>query len=131
MKAVAVVPGTKDSLHVRSDAPEPEPGKDEALVRVVEAGVCGTDVEIHQGLYGEAPPGSEFLILGHENLTLKQILDPSRLQTGCGSQRRTPAPAPSVEMLHSSTASSLRRSSSRIGTGSLSRGLLYFCNEMV
>lgn len=68
MKAVAVVPGTKDSLHVRSDAPEPVPAKDEALVRVVEAGVCGTDVEIHQGLYGEAPAGSEFLILGHENL---------------------------------------------------------------
>jgi threonine dehydrogenase-like Zn-dependent dehydrogenase len=68
MRAVAVVPGTKDSLHVRSDAPEPQPGKDEALVRVVEAGVCGTDVEIHQGLYGEPPAGSPFLILGHENL---------------------------------------------------------------
>jgi len=68
MRAVAVVPGTKDSLHVRSDAPEPVPAADEALVRVVEAGVCATDVEIHQGLYGEAPPGSEFLILGHENL---------------------------------------------------------------
>ena len=68
MKAVAVVPGTRDSLHVRSDAPDPVPGKDEALVRVVEAGVCGTDIEIHQGLYGEAPAGSEFLILGHENL---------------------------------------------------------------
>jgi len=68
MRAVAVVPGTKDSLHVRDDAPEPQPAKDEALVRVVEAGVCGTDVEIHQGLYGEAPPGSPFLILGHENL---------------------------------------------------------------
>src|SRR5437762_4178463 len=68
MRAVAVVPGTRDSLHVRSDAPKPRTGPDEALVRVVEAGVCGTDVEIHQGLYGEAPPGSPFLILGHENL---------------------------------------------------------------
>lgn len=68
MKAVAVVPGTKDSLHVRSDAPDPQPGPDEALVRVVEAGFCGTDLEIHQGLYGAAPPGSPFLILGHENL---------------------------------------------------------------
>jgi glucose 1-dehydrogenase len=68
MKAVAVVPGTRDSLHVRADAPDPRPTPDEALVRVVEAGVCATDIEIHQGLYGEAPPGSPFLILGHENL---------------------------------------------------------------
>jgi threonine dehydrogenase-like Zn-dependent dehydrogenase len=68
MRAVTVVPGTKDSLHVRTDAPDPEPASGEAVVRMVEAGVCGTDVEIHQGLYGEAPPGSPFLILGHENL---------------------------------------------------------------
>ena len=68
MRAVAVLPGTKDSLHVRDDAPDPRPQSGEAVVRVVEAGVCGTDVEIHQGLYGEAPAGSEFLILGHENL---------------------------------------------------------------
>ena len=68
MRAVAVVPGNKDSLHVRLDAPDPVPGPGEALVRVVEAGVCGTDMEIHQGLYGESPAGSPFLILGHENL---------------------------------------------------------------
>src|SRR4029453_9463710 len=68
MRAVAVVPGNKDSLHVRLDAPEPVPGPGEALVGVVEAGVCGTDMEIHQGLYGEPPAGSPFLILGHENL---------------------------------------------------------------
>lgn len=67
MQAIAVVPGTKDSLHVRT-APDPEPAEGEALVRVLEAGVCGTDVEIHHGLYGQAPPGSPFLILGHENL---------------------------------------------------------------
>ncbi|HET7747001.1 MAG TPA: alcohol dehydrogenase catalytic domain-containing protein, partial [Vicinamibacteria bacterium] len=40
----------------------------EAVVRVLEAGVCGTDVEIHEGLYGRAPAGHPFLILGHENL---------------------------------------------------------------
>jgi threonine dehydrogenase-like Zn-dependent dehydrogenase len=68
MKAVAVVAGTRESLHVRDDAPEPRPEPGEALVRVLEAGVCGTDVEIHQGLYGAAPPGSPCLSLGHENL---------------------------------------------------------------
>jgi threonine dehydrogenase-like Zn-dependent dehydrogenase len=68
MKAVAVIPGTKNSLHVRADVPDPKPTPDEALVKVLEAGVCGTDVEIHQGLYGQAPPGSPYLVLGHENL---------------------------------------------------------------
>lgn len=68
MRAVAVVPGARDSLHLRDDVPTPEPSVGEALVRALEAGLCGTDIEIHQGLYGQAPPGSPFLVLGHENL---------------------------------------------------------------
>jgi glucose 1-dehydrogenase len=76
MRAVAIVPRKKDSLHVRSDVPEPEPRDDEVLVRVVEAGVCGTDMEIHEGHYGEAPPGSPFLILGHENLGIVESSPP-------------------------------------------------------
>ena len=68
MGAVAVLPGTRESLHVRNDVPVPERGADDVLVRVVEAGVCGTDVEIHQGLYGQAPDGIPYLVLGHENL---------------------------------------------------------------
>jgi len=76
MKAVAVVAGTRESLHVRDDAPEPRLQPGEALVRVLEAGVCGTDVEIHQGLYGAAPPGSSFLILGHENLGVVESAPP-------------------------------------------------------
>jgi threonine dehydrogenase-like Zn-dependent dehydrogenase len=68
MRAVAVVPGQKGSLHLRDDAAEPRPADGEATVRVVEAGVCGTDVEIDMGLYGRAPEGSDYLILGHENL---------------------------------------------------------------
>lgn len=68
MRAVAVIPGNHKSLHVRDDAPDPVPTDGEALVRVLEAGVCGTDVEIHEGLYGRAPDGHPFLILGHENL---------------------------------------------------------------
>jgi glucose 1-dehydrogenase len=70
MRAVAVVPGKHASAHLRDDAPDPAPAPGDALVRVLEAGVCGTDVEIHDGLYGAAPPGSPFLILGHENLGL-------------------------------------------------------------
>ena len=30
-------------------------------------GVCGTDREIVSGAYGEAPPGSDRLVLGHES----------------------------------------------------------------
>lgn len=76
MKAVAVIPGTRESLHVRDDAPDPQPGEGDVLVRVLEAGVCGTDVEIHQGLYGRAPAGSPFLILGHENLGAVETAPP-------------------------------------------------------
>ena len=76
MRAVAVVPGNHGSAHVRDDAPDPRPAHDHALVRVLEAGVCGTDVEIHDGLYGEAPPGSGFLILGHENLGVVESSPP-------------------------------------------------------
>ena len=68
MRAVAVIPGTKDSLHLRDDVPAPDTASGETLIQVLETGVCGTDVEIHQGQYGQAPPGSEYLVLGHENL---------------------------------------------------------------
>jgi threonine dehydrogenase-like Zn-dependent dehydrogenase len=68
MQAVAVVPGVRESLRVRGDVPDPRPARGEALVRVLEAGVCGTDREIYEGVYGAAPPGSDFLVLGHENL---------------------------------------------------------------
>jgi threonine dehydrogenase-like Zn-dependent dehydrogenase len=68
MKALAVIPGSAHSLHVRADVPDPEPAGDQALVRVLEAGVCGTDFEINDGQYGRAPSGSEYLVLGHENL---------------------------------------------------------------
>lgn len=67
MRAVTVVPGEKDSLRLQ-DVPDPDAGTGEAIVRVVQAGLCGTDAEITAGLYGEAPPGCPYLILGHENL---------------------------------------------------------------
>lgn len=68
MKAVAVLPGKPHSLHVRDDVADPRGGDGQAVVRMLEAGVCGTDVEIDDGLYGEAPPGTPYLVLGHENL---------------------------------------------------------------
>ena len=47
-------------LQLRTDIPTPEPSTDEALVRVLRAGVCNTDLELLRGYY----PYSG--ILGHE-----------------------------------------------------------------
>jgi glucose 1-dehydrogenase len=38
------------------------------LVETLAVGICSTDLEIVAGAYGEAPPGKERLILGHESL---------------------------------------------------------------
>jgi len=66
MQAVVVTPGQAGSARV-ADVSEPEPQPGQAVMRVIEVGVCGTDSEIVQGLYGEAPPSDDYLILGHEN----------------------------------------------------------------
>jgi threonine dehydrogenase-like Zn-dependent dehydrogenase len=51
-----------------ADVPAPERKPDECLVRVLEVGICGTDRDMDAGGYGEAPPGSDYLIDGHESL---------------------------------------------------------------
>jgi threonine dehydrogenase-like Zn-dependent dehydrogenase len=66
MKAIVVKPGEKDSIHMR-DMPDPRLKPDQVAVKMIRVGLCGTDAEINHGLYGKAPEGSEFLILGHEN----------------------------------------------------------------
>jgi len=70
MKAVAVRPGEVDSIHLR-DVPMPSlhdvPGGRGVLVRVLRVGVDGTDKEINAAEYGMAPPGDDYLILGHES----------------------------------------------------------------
>lgn len=70
MKAIAVHPGVPDSLHL-AEIPEPSldaiPDGRGVRVRVLRAGVCGTDAEIIAGRIGLAPPGAERLVLGHEN----------------------------------------------------------------
>ena len=50
------------------EAPNPVPGLDQVVVRVDTVGVCGTDLELKEGLYGQAPPGSDYLVIGHEAL---------------------------------------------------------------
>jgi glucose 1-dehydrogenase len=67
MKAIVVKPGEKDSIHMRN-MPDPKMKPDQVAVKMIRVGLCGTDAEINHGLYGKAPDGDEFLILGHENL---------------------------------------------------------------
>jgi threonine dehydrogenase-like Zn-dependent dehydrogenase len=67
MKAIVVKPGQADSVHMR-DMPDPPMPADHVAVKMIRVGLCGTDAEINHGLYGKPPDGSEFLILGHENL---------------------------------------------------------------
>jgi threonine dehydrogenase-like Zn-dependent dehydrogenase len=66
MKAIVVQPQVKDSIHMH-DMPDPEMGPGDVVVKMIRVGLCATDAEIEHGVYGEAPPGNEFLILGHEN----------------------------------------------------------------
>ena len=67
MQALVVEPGRPHSARIE-DVPEPrrEPGT--VLLRPLEVGVCGTDREIAEGLFGIPPEGSEQLVLGHEVL---------------------------------------------------------------
>ena len=71
MKVVAVFPGKAGSVHLGElDQPEVTdiPNGRGVLVEVLRVGVDGTDKEINAAEYGEAPPGSDFLVLGHESL---------------------------------------------------------------
>ena len=75
MKAVAVFPSKANSAHLR-DIPTPSvnviPGGRGVLVKVLRVGLCGTDRAIDAGDYGVTPPGSDFLVLGHENFGIVQ-----------------------------------------------------------
>ncbi|MGH3648443.1 MAG: alcohol dehydrogenase catalytic domain-containing protein [Micromonosporaceae bacterium] len=67
MRALTVRPGFHDSLTL-SDIPEPQPEEGPLVVEGLAVGLCGTDVEIVDGGYGEAPGGEDRLVIGHENL---------------------------------------------------------------
>jgi threonine dehydrogenase-like Zn-dependent dehydrogenase len=69
MKAIAVIPGKPDSIHL-AELPKPSvheiPNGRGVLVQVLRVGVDGTDKEINAAEYGQAPPGYDFLVIGHE-----------------------------------------------------------------
>src|SRR5262250_2061544 len=67
MKAIAVTPRIKDVQIINQAEPKVSTPTDVKL-RMLEAGVCGTDKEICAFEYGTPPSGSEQLVIGHESL---------------------------------------------------------------
>lgn len=80
MKAIAVRPGKPNSVHL---AEIPKPSVDDVLggrgvlVRVLKVGVDATDKEINEAKYGAAPPGYDFLVLGHESFGVVEQVGPN------------------------------------------------------
>jgi threonine dehydrogenase-like Zn-dependent dehydrogenase len=67
MRAIAVTP--KDRALGIIDQPEPRiSSPTHVKLRMLEAGVCGTDKEICAFEYGTPPAGSDQLVIGHESL---------------------------------------------------------------
>lgn len=67
MLALVTTPGEAGSTRLAEvAAPRPQPG--EVLVRTLEVGVCGTDREISEGLFGVPARDGTPLVLGHELL---------------------------------------------------------------
>ena len=67
MRAMTVVPGRTGTAAVET-LDEPADAQGELLVSGRLVGVCGTDREIAEGVYGEPPQGESRLVLGHEGL---------------------------------------------------------------
>jgi glucose 1-dehydrogenase len=67
MRAIAVTPSSQQIALI--DQPEPEISHPtDVKLRMLEAGVCGTDREICAFEYGTPPCGSDHLVIGHESL---------------------------------------------------------------
>jgi threonine dehydrogenase-like Zn-dependent dehydrogenase len=69
MQALVTIPDQAHSTRI-DEVPEPRLGDGEVLVRPLEVGVCGTDREITEGLFGVPPDDDEQLVLGHELLAV-------------------------------------------------------------
>lgn len=80
MKAIAVHPGKANSVHLTDlEKPRVDDVADGrgVLVKVLQVGVDATDREINDALYGNAPPGYDFLVLGHESFGIVEEVGPN------------------------------------------------------
>ncbi len=79
MKAIAVRPGQPHSVHQREIAKpslDKYPEGNGVLVKVLKVGVDATDREINDALYGNSPPGDDYLVLGHECFGIVEEVGP-------------------------------------------------------
>lgn len=67
MRAVAAFPADRTVRLVDHPAPQIEAPAD-VIVQILDIGICGTDREIARFDYGSPPPGSPYLVIGHESL---------------------------------------------------------------
>lgn len=75
MQAIAVTPGRPRSARC-VELPQPQAGLGQVRMRVLEVGIDGTDSEIDEGKFGQAPPGSDVLVIGHEALSRVDAVGP-------------------------------------------------------
>jgi len=73
MKAITIIPTIKGSTSLR-DVPKAKYSDEQVLVKVLETGVCRTDLEIYEGLYGKTPINQDYLIMGHESLGIVEAV---------------------------------------------------------
>ena len=80
MKALAVIPGTANTIHLR-EVPKPRvedvPEGRGVLIKILNVGVDGTDKEINAAEYGAAPSGDNYLIIGHESFGRVESVGPN------------------------------------------------------
>jgi threonine dehydrogenase-like Zn-dependent dehydrogenase len=80
MKAIAVKPGTPNTVHLTELATPTVtdiPNGRGVLVRVLRVGVDGTDKEIDAAEYGAAPAGDDVLVTGHESFGVVEAVGPA------------------------------------------------------
>ena len=79
MKAIAVFAGKPNTVHL-TEVTKPTldqiPNGRGVLVKVLRVGVDGTDKEINAAEYGTAPPGYDYLIIGHEGFGRVEAVGP-------------------------------------------------------
>ncbi len=83
MRALAVFPDEKRVAIIDRPAP-PAPGPGEALLRVLDVGVCGTDKEIASFDYGTVPSGEDHLVIGHECVAQVEAVGPGVTDLAAG-----------------------------------------------